>query len=527
MLKLCALGGAALTRDGTPLVGAAAQHRRLALLTVIASAGEQGISRDSLLALLWPESPEDRARHALSQWLFLMRRDLGVDDLISGSHTLRLNAVRISTDVSVFDIAIATEDWSAAVTQYRGPLLDGLLLSNAPEFQHWLDRERDKRRLQALRAIEQLARASELTDPVQAVGWWQRLATLDPHSGTIASKVIRLLAANGDTVAALAFAHRHEEMLRTALELSPSAEVAALIDGLRGDLQSRATSGAITARNGAEDPYLAFIRDRLASRYIIDHLAVRNSLTTSFSARVTANQAPVTVNVFVPDLLARTDRDELLRLLEAAAAVRHRNIDSPNEVATVEGIVYFVVAGERDATLRDRLSAAQPLPIGAVIEIGSQMAAGLTHAHECGVVHGNLTPRRVVLHADGARLTELGVLPALTATVARMPHDSGFPAGTPSYMSPEQLTGDEATKVASDVYSLGCILYQMLTGQPPHAGSTARANLTARLREPAAAMGNGHQQRPNGLDGLVAAMLARAPRERPTAFSVYRTLTTF
>jgi serine/threonine-protein kinase len=108
-----------------------------------------------------------------------------------------------------------------------------------------------------------------------------------------------------------------------------------------------------------------------------------------------------------------------------------------------------------------------------------------------------------------------------------MPHDSGFPAGTPSYMSPEQLTGDEATKVASDVYSLGCILYQMLTGQPPHAGSTARANLTARLREPAAAMGNGHQQRPNGLDGLVAAMLARAPRERPTAFSVYRTLTTF
>jgi DNA-binding SARP family transcriptional activator len=524
MLKLCALGGATLTRDDTPVAGAASQHRRTALLTVIACAGPRGISRDSLLALFWPDSPEDRARHVLSQWLFLMRRDLGVDDLITGSHTLRLNAEQIAADVTAFDEAIANHAWSAAATVYRGPLLDGFLLSNAPEFQRWLDGARERRHRAAMRAIEQLARATESLDPEQATSWWQRLAALDPHSGPTAAKVIRLLADRGDGLAALAFARRHEEALRTALDLAPSAEVITLVEGLRRALQARRTRDAPALNGGSADPYLEFIRDRLASRFVVDHQSARNSIVTSFAARDTSNLTPMTLKVFVPDLLARTDVARLRELLETVARVQHPNIEATRAVAIVDGVLYFAIDGAHVSTLHDRLDTESPLPVPSAVGIARQLAAGLAAAHACGVAHGNVTPRRVVLHDENVQLTELGVLPAVAASVIRTTHDSGYPSGTQAYMSPEQLLGDDATKLPSDVYGLGCVLYEMLTGRPPHAGATARVDLRARLREPAASMRHLRGVEATQLDALVDAMLAHAPAARPTAADVCREL---
>lgn len=523
MLRLRALGGAALTRDDLPLLGAASQNRRMALLTVIACAGTQGVSRDTLLALLWPESSEDRARHALSQWLFLMRRDLGADGLINGSNTLSLNPEQITTDVADFDASIRVKDWSAAATLYQGPLLNGFLLSNAPEFERWLDGERDQRQRDVMRAVERLARDSESTDPSQAITWWQRLAVLDPHSGPTACNVIRLLAATGDTVAALAFARRHEDGLRNNLELSPSPDVTALVEKLRGEMRPRAIA-VMSNSHVAEDSYLAFIRDRLAPRYIIDELTTRTSLTTNFSARRTVDLTSATLKVFVPELMARTDITRLLASLLFAATVQHRNIESPSEVAIVDGIVFSAVAGNPVPTLRDRLATEVQLPINSAIRIAADLAAALSCAHGQGLLHGNLTPRRITLHDDGARLTDVGVMPALSAAAVGMPHDSGVPSGTPSYMSPEQLLGEHVADAPSDVYGLGCVLYHMLTGQPPHAGSTARANITARLRAPAAPMRGGLRERPASLDALVSAMLERVPTIRPTAADVHREL---
>ncbi len=524
MLRLSALGSATVIRDGIPLVGAASQSRRIALLAAIACAGIEGISRDTLLALLWPEKPEDRARHALSQWLFLMRRDLGVDDLISGSHTLRLNTDRMTADVVEFDTAIAAKEWQRAATLYRGPLLEGLLLSNAPEFQQWLDRARNQRHAQAKRALEQVARTCEPTDPEQAIIWWLRLAAIDPHSGPTASKVIRLLAASGDSVAAMAFARRHAETLRNDLDLSPSAEIASVIEELHAELRSRTASFASRAPDAQDDPYLALVRERLAARFIVDGLVARTALMTTFAARNTADLSPVTLKVFVPDLLARTDRPRLLKLLESAASIRHPNIESPDEVAETDGVMYCAVTASDGRLLRDQVAVDSSLAVSEVVAIGSQLAAGLAHAHERGHTHGNLTPRRVAMRAPGAMLTELGVLPAFTASLARTPHDSGFPLGNPSYMSPELLMGDGAMEVASDVYSLGCILYQLCTGLPPHAGSSTRAMLAARVREPAAPMAVRAHVRPRGFDGLVAAMLEREPGARPSSTAVHREL---
>ena len=524
MLTLRALGGAALARDDVPLDGASSQQRRTALLTVIACAGTQGVSRDTLLALLWPESSEDRARHALSQWLFLMRRDLGIDDLISGSHTLRLNAARITADVSEFDRAIAAKDWSTAAAFYRGQLLEGFVLSNASEFGHWLDRERDRRHRAALRAVEQLARDAEAHDPMQAIAWWQRLSVLDPHSGPIAAKVIRLLSAFGDTVAALAFARRHEDALRAALDLSPSPEVAELMHGLRRELQTRSAESASGQLCRSDDPWVRFVRDRLAPSYVIDRVSSRNSLMTSFAARATSDLKPVTLKVFAPELLARADSLRLLEMLQAAAGVQHENLETPAEIAIVDGIMFLAVEGEREETLRDRMIAASPLSVSDAVDIGIHMAAGLAHAHEHSVVHGNVNPRRISLRPTGARLTEVGVLPALAATMVRSPHDSGFPSGARAYMSPEQLMDDGAADAPSDVYSLGCVMYEMFAGRLPHADESTRVSIKARLREPAAAIGAQSYQRPAGLDALIAAMLSPIRAARPGALAVHQAL---
>src|SRR5262245_25585567 len=124
MLTLKTLGGAALMRDDVPLDGPASQRRRIALLALLASGGSRGVTRDTIVGLLWPDSEPDRARHALSQWLFLLRRDLDINDLVLGNAELRLNADRVLADVTAFDAAIARRDHAAAARLYTGDFLD-------------------------------------------------------------------------------------------------------------------------------------------------------------------------------------------------------------------------------------------------------------------------------------------------------------------------------------------------------------------------------------------------------------------
>jgi DNA-binding SARP family transcriptional activator len=157
MLTLRTLGGVSLSDESGPLAGAMIQPRRLALLAVLATAGTRGVSRDKVAALLWPESGAERARHALAQWLFLTRRDLG-EDTVTGAGELRLNAGRVASDVAEFDEAVDRKAHERAAALYAGPFLDGFFLSNAPEFEHWVDAERAKRDAAAGWSFEALAR---------------------------------------------------------------------------------------------------------------------------------------------------------------------------------------------------------------------------------------------------------------------------------------------------------------------------------------------------------------------------------
>src|SRR5260370_31837667 len=134
-MRLTTFGGLALSRDGTPLTGPAAQRSRLSLLAVLATAGPTGFSRDKLLVHLWPESDEERARHALKQAVYSLRRELGTDEVIVGTASLSLNPSIITSDARDFEAAIAAGDYAEAAALYNRPFLDGFHLKDSVEFE--------------------------------------------------------------------------------------------------------------------------------------------------------------------------------------------------------------------------------------------------------------------------------------------------------------------------------------------------------------------------------------------------------
>src|SRR4029453_17908715 len=181
------LGGIRVMGDGRLVAGAAAQPRRLALLALLARAGRPGITREKILALLWPDEAEERARRSLNQAVYSLRRDLGGEDALLGSKDLRLNLDRIEVDTIEFDDAITVGDVERAIRLYAGPFLDGFVLPRAPGFEQWVEGERGSLRLDFARALESAAiRANERRDTRGAVELWRRLAAIDPLNGRVA-----------------------------------------------------------------------------------------------------------------------------------------------------------------------------------------------------------------------------------------------------------------------------------------------------------------------------------------------------
>jgi DNA-binding SARP family transcriptional activator len=159
MYRLRTLGGLTLGRDGEPLDGVGAGRKTLALLALLAAAGERGTSRDRLLALLWPESDTERARGALRQMLHALRRQLGGARAVVGTAELRLDPTVVASDLGEFEGALGRGDLVAAAALYVGPFLDGVHVNDAPEFERWADAERARLGVRAAGALEQLGRA--------------------------------------------------------------------------------------------------------------------------------------------------------------------------------------------------------------------------------------------------------------------------------------------------------------------------------------------------------------------------------
>lgn len=241
MYRLLLFGGINLEGPSGPLSGRIVQRRQLAVLSLLASAAGRALTREKVVGLLWGESPEDRARHLLSDTLYVIRQELGEDAVAAVADRLRLDPARLWSDVGAFAEAADARRWRDVVELYRGPFLDGFYLSGAPEFERWVESERSRLADRYARALEELAAAAEDAGRwAEAAGWWKRRAAEEPGNSRVVLRLMEALASSGNVAGALRAARDHERLL------AEDAGVA-----LPEDVR---TLAARLATNGARDP---------------------------------------------------------------------------------------------------------------------------------------------------------------------------------------------------------------------------------------------------------------------------------
>src|SRR5213596_2854541 len=221
MLELRTFGGLSITVDGAVANGAATQRKTLALLALLA-ATKHGISRDKLIAYLWPESDAKHGRSLLKQACYALRRDLHTPELFLGGTELRLKPDAVSSDVQTFEDALERRDAAQAIALYTGPFLDGFYLSESVEFERWVEAKRERLKQRAGEALETLAAdAAARGDQKAAVDSWRRCAALEPLNSRVAVGLMTALATVGDRAGALQYARVHETLLREELDAVP------------------------------------------------------------------------------------------------------------------------------------------------------------------------------------------------------------------------------------------------------------------------------------------------------------------
>jgi DNA-binding SARP family transcriptional activator len=234
MFSLKLLGGAAIESPKDVLTGGAVQRHRLALLALLSRAPSQQLSRDKLIGFLWPESPTASARHSLREAVWVLRKELGENALISVGDDLRLDTEAVRIDVLDFEAALESDEPRRAVDAYAGPFLDGFYLNGSGEFERWAEFERDRLARSYQGALEELAREAGGRGEVQeAVEWWRRLAMEAPYDARVAVALMEALAAAGDRAGALRQAENHARLLQEEFGAAPNPELESLAEQLR------------------------------------------------------------------------------------------------------------------------------------------------------------------------------------------------------------------------------------------------------------------------------------------------------
>lgn len=251
MFTLQLFGGCALVSNGETVTGPPAQRRRLALLALLASS-PGGVSRDKIVAFFWPEDDRERARHFLADSLFTLRKSLAKDAVLTTGDDVRLNSKVIASDVARFEELADAGKMAEAAALYRGPFLDGFFVADAPEFERWVERERDRLARRFTSCLEQIATAHESAGEwASAAEEWRRLAAHDPYNSRVALRTMRALDACGDVAGALRHAQTHQDRVRDDLSLESDPAVVELADSVRNRSTIRVAGGASRSKTGA------------------------------------------------------------------------------------------------------------------------------------------------------------------------------------------------------------------------------------------------------------------------------------
>src|SRR5438132_7163529 len=261
---------------------------------------------------------------------------------------------------------------------------------------------------------------------------------------------------------------------------------------------------------------LARLQSAVADRYAVERELGRGGMATVYLARDLKHHRKVAIKVLKPDLAAALGPERFLREIEIAAGLSHPHILPLHDSGEAGGLLYYVMPFVEGESLRDRLNREQQLPLEDALQITREVADALSFAHSRDVVHRDIEPENILFQAGHAVVSDFGIARAITAAASGTRTEAGIPIGTPGYMSPEQAAAELHLDGRSDVYSLGCVLYEMLAGGPPFTGPTPQAVLARHSLDPVPALRTVRQAVPLAVEHAVMKALEKMPADRFT-----------
>jgi serine/threonine protein kinase/Tol biopolymer transport system component len=252
----------------------------------------------------------------------------------------------------------------------------------------------------------------------------------------------------------------------------------------------------------------------LAGCYAIERELARGGMATVFLARDVKHNRHVALKVLNPELGAVLGVERFLSEIQVTAHLQHPNLLPLFDSGDADGLLYYVMPYVAGESLRTKLSREKQLPVDEALHIATAVASALDYAHRHGVIHRDLKPENVLLHEGEPLVADFGIALAVSAAGGDRITQSGLSLGTPQYMSPEQATGDRAIDARTDVYSLGAVLYEMLTGEPPHIGNTSQAIIARVINEQPRRIRATRATVPDQIDRAVLRALEKLPADR-------------
>ncbi len=252
----------------------------------------------------------------------------------------------------------------------------------------------------------------------------------------------------------------------------------------------------------------------LADRYRIERELGAGGMATVYLAHDLRHDRKVALKVLRPELAAVIGADRFLAEIKTTAALQHPHIVPLFDSGQADGFLFYVMPLIEGESLRDRLTREHELPVDEAVRIATEVASALDYAHRHGVIHRNVKPENVLLHDGQALVSDFGIALAVSQAGGNRMTETGLSLGTPSYMSPEQATGERTLNPRSNVYSLGCLLYEMLAGEPPHSGPTIQAVIAAVVTKEPERLGARRRSVPVNVELAVHKALAKLPADR-------------
>jgi len=256
------------------------------------------------------------------------------------------------------------------------------------------------------------------------------------------------------------------------------------------------------------------IQSALTGRYTVDREIGRGGMATVYLARDEKHDRLVALKVLHPELGAILGAERFLTEIKVTANLQHPHILPLHDSGAADELLFYVMPFVEGETLRHRLEREHEMPIDDVVELTRQVASALDYAHRQNVIHRDIKPENILLHDGQAVVADFGIALAVRNAGGSRLTETGLSLGTPQYMSPEQAMADREVDARSDVYSLGCVAYEMLAGEAPHAGPNAQAILTKVVTEDVPPITGKRRSVPPGIAGAIHKSVQRLPADR-------------